>query len=98
MPAIIAVVIAMPSIVDEVKLKTVFTTPRAATAVLDIIDATIIWLRTAFRSIEDAEPTAEDEPVTIISPRSFMRSPLNENLKIISFFVKWSSIIISAAT
>ena len=88
MPAIIAVVIATPSIVDEVKLKTVLTTPSAATAVPESTVATMIWLRVRLRSMEDAEPTADDAPVAKMSARSFRRSPLNENLKMISFLVK----------
>ena len=92
-----AVVIATPSIVDEVKFRTVFTTPRAATAVLDNTEATIIWFRDAFLSIADAEPTADDEPVPMISPKSLSLRFFNENLKIISFLVKCKSIITSAA-
>ena len=95
-PAIIAQVSPTPIRMHDVKLHTVLMMPKAPTAVADNAVAIRIWLSTVLRSIVEAEPTADEEPVARMSRRSLSRIPLNENLKMIFFFVKCSSMMMSA--
>ena len=58
--------------------------------------ASITWFRVKLRAMVDTLPTAEGQPATRMSFKSASFKPASENLKMMSGFLKCSSMMTSA--